>query len=99
MLPDDDPEVFEAYVTWLHRDTLDLPTNSDGTLTQVNAKIWIKLFGFAEKYGMSKLANNTMDVFVKVLMENSWLPSPRGMNLACKLHTPPQNSDFSSPEL
>jgi hypothetical protein len=53
MLPDDDPEVFEAYVTWLHRDTLDLPTNSDGTLTQVNAKIWIKLFGFAEKYGMS----------------------------------------------
>ena len=69
-------------------------------MTQSNAKIWIKLFGFAEKYGITKLADNTMDVFAKALMENFWLPSPRSMNLAYKLiHTTSKLQLFVSPAL
>ncbi|KAI9054889.1 hypothetical protein LZ554_002033 [Drepanopeziza brunnea f. sp. 'monogermtubi'] len=64
-LPEDDPLAFELFLGWLYRETVD--EISDATL------YLIKLFGFAEKYTVVTLMDNTMDVLVVALKEKNLL--------------------------
>jgi hypothetical protein len=57
-LPEDDPLAFEFFLGWLYQDTVNKP---------LSANECIKLFGFAEKYALISLMDNTMDTLLELI--------------------------------
>ncbi|EKD18615.1 uncharacterized protein L3040_002041 [Drepanopeziza brunnea f. sp. 'multigermtubi'] len=63
-LPEDDPLAFELFLGWVYRDTV----NKLSHMTP-----YLKLFGFAEKYTVVTLMDNTMDALVAAFKEKNYL--------------------------
>jgi hypothetical protein len=81
-LPDDEPEVFDAFYQWLYRDTLDEMNSKDSKRS--SGPIWerIKLVCFAEKYCIDKLSNYGMDTLIECYKKEKCMPSSEAIDLA-----------------
>jgi hypothetical protein len=78
-LPEDCPEAFGLFVAWIYQDKIELPKDMDEVSP---IPIFIKLFGFAEKYGIVELADKMIDTLIKVMVTKDWHPKPDDMELA-----------------
>ncbi|CZT00567.1 uncharacterized protein RCO7_03012 [Rhynchosporium graminicola] len=77
-LPEDDPQAFDAFAAWLYCDAV-------ATLVNENEGVdrrYIQLFIFAEKYGIIRLADNTMDAFLKNQTIIKTRPGPESSAMA-----------------
>jgi hypothetical protein len=76
-LPDDDPTTFELFIGWLYLNRIETTAITELGLASIDALI--NIFASAEKYGISSLADNTMDAWKELLHRTNWLPSPQSM--------------------
>jgi hypothetical protein len=72
-LPEDCPDAFESFVSWVYTDNLQVPERAG---LKSPCDILINLYAFAEKIAASNFADKVMDVFVAYLKEGDFLPDP-----------------------
>jgi len=63
-LSEDDPKISKRLFGWFYLGTIELPK-----LTNWPVTLFVKLFGVAEKYKMTRLADDAMDVLLNVYSE------------------------------
>ncbi|KAH7384763.1 hypothetical protein BKA64DRAFT_711884 [Cadophora sp. MPI-SDFR-AT-0126] len=66
-LPEDDPRVFDMLSSWLYSSSV--PSQRFGD--------FIRLFILAEKYGIHRLTDNTMDALIQYLLRSNFRPSAK----------------------
>ncbi len=81
MLHEDHPLAFEHFISWIYRDAVELVMRTNGEVHNRSMEMCVRLFSFAEKYGITKLADNTMDALMNLLKDKDWFLLPKTMNL------------------
>lgn len=80
-LPEDEPLPFKLLAGWVYTDKLEVPLVQGKTsLVEV-----VKVFGLAEKYDITALADQTMDVLTKTWKVQGMLPSASTISLAYEI--------------
>lgn len=81
-LPDDDPDIVEAFIAWLYRGTLlQAPLDSKAEVQEA-VNHYIHLYLFAEKYGIESLQNQAMDGLLDTLSKYRRYLNPSGAKRA-----------------
>ena len=61
-LPKDDPTIFDSFIAWLYRNTLQpAPMDSEILTQEAAVDYYMDLYLFAEKYGIETLQNQAID--------------------------------------
>lgn len=79
-LPEEDLEAFKRFIGWIYHGSIEVHQLKEWPLTRC-----IHLFALAEKYGVTKLADQTMDWTTKFTKAKSWFRRPNQMALSYRI--------------
>ncbi|KAL2061900.1 hypothetical protein VTL71DRAFT_7278 [Oculimacula yallundae] len=79
ILPEDDPDAFDMFASWLYRGYVTSPCDGFGVHKRRQTPLdnFIRLLIFAEKYGLVGLADNTMDMLIEAQINDKSRPGEK----------------------
>ncbi|KAH7313165.1 hypothetical protein BKA65DRAFT_484352 [Rhexocercosporidium sp. MPI-PUGE-AT-0058] len=78
VLDEDDPNVFELFISWVYLNEIRVPLVGDG-------KVFVGLIAFTDEYGLPALANKFMDPFIASFVERGNLMSINQMKVGDRM--------------
>jgi hypothetical protein len=84
-LEEDDPSTFEIFTSWVYFDMIQLPHSS---IPQWSVRAYVYLYAFADKYGITTLADETMNALIHFLACDDQTLDPTDIVLAFELVPP-----------